>query len=140
MTTATRVFVSVSPKSSHNGTAWGFPDSTVQFALQLIKESQLLLDDEFPRPLILAKERWHRIHIAFDIFNDNYDSSTAHLADRNDLPVIAVSLGGNGHDDQNKASIAPSSLQQEVNQTIRNLHDWNGDGSQPPFCRRSRKW
>lgn len=135
MATATRVFVSVSRKSSHYDSAWDSPDSIVQFGLQVVKENKLLSYDRPPTPRLLAKERWQRIHIVFDVFNDTYDPTTAHLAGQNDLPVIVVYLSGGSRDeDENKASIACASLREEVNRTIRDLHDWNGNGSQPPFA------
>ncbi|KAJ2891079.1 hypothetical protein MKZ38_000946 [Zalerion maritima] len=128
MTTATRVFISVSRKSSHYDSAWDSPNPVVRFALQVVKDCNLLSYNKLPTPRLLAKERWQRIHIVFDIFNDSYDPKTAHLAGQNDLPVVAVYLGGT-----DKASIAPSPLKEEVNKSIRNLHDWNGNESQAPF-------
>ncbi|KAI0398756.1 hypothetical protein F4802DRAFT_613872 [Xylaria palmicola] len=109
------------------------PDEVVQFTARLLSNSPLLPTDKLPAPRLLVKERWHRIHIVFDLFNDDYDSNTAHLPNLNDLPVIAVFLGESLGVDQNKSSKATSSLQKEVNRTIRDLHDWNGHGSQPPF-------
>jgi len=134
MTTATRVFVSVSSKSSHYNSAWDSPDSIVRFALQVVKDSNLRSWDELPTPRFLAKERWQRIHIAFGIFNNTYDPQTAHLAGQNDLPVIAVYLTGKSANDDNNALMASASLEEEVNQTIRDLHNWHGNGSHPPFA------
>ncbi|KAI0839344.1 hypothetical protein F5Y06DRAFT_20075 [Hypoxylon sp. FL0890] len=127
---ATRIFVSVSSTSSHFEKAWDSPEIIIQFALDLIKRCNLVSYEKPPNPQFLAKERWHRIHIVFDIFNDKYDSTTAHLPNQNDLPVIAVYLGGNS----NSANIALKGIKDQVNEEIRNLHDWNGHGSQPPFA------
>jgi hypothetical protein len=113
--------------------AWDSPDAVVQAALKVLEESQLLPNNELSAPRLLAIERWHRIHLAFDIFNNNYDFNTAHLANQNDFPVIAVYLEGHLHGDRNKALVAPSSLQKDVNETIRHLHDMNGWETQPPF-------
>jgi len=134
MVAATRVFVSVSPKSSHFNSAWDSPESVIRFALQILKDSNLSSWDTPPSHRFIAKERWHRIHIIFDIFNDAYTPQNAHLPGENDLPVIAVSLSGTSYDDQNKISTAPTNLRDEVNQTIRDFHNWHGNGSQAPFA------
>lgn len=134
MAIATRVFASVSRKSSYHDSAWECPESVIQCALQVVKDNNLLPDDEVSMPRLLAKERWQRIHIVFDIFNEGYVPETAHLPGQNNLPVMAVYLSGSGSTDENKAFIAHTLLEQEVNRTIQNFHNWHGYGSLPPFA------
>jgi hypothetical protein len=121
-----RIFVSISPKSSLHDAAWESPDTIIQAALDLVRKHDLVAGA--PAPRLLAKERWHRIHIVFDIFNDDYEPDKAHLSGQNDLPVIAVYLS-----DQERAGIANNALAKRVNEEIRNFHDWTGIGSQAPF-------
>lgn len=129
-----RVFGSVSRKNLHRDSAWEFPQSVMQCSLQVLKDSNLLPDHEAAMPRLLAIEGWRRIHIVFDIFNEEYNPEAAHLPYQNNLPVIAVYLSGSGNNDENKAVIAPPLLQSEVNRTIQNFHDWHGFGSLPPFA------
>jgi hypothetical protein len=108
--------------------AWDSPDTIIQIALGLVRKHDLVACDRTPTPRLLAKERWHRIHIVFDIFNDHYESDKAHLPSQNDLPVIEVYLSG-----EEQARIANDAVAERVNRKIRDIHDWTGVGSQPPF-------
>ena len=130
---ARRVFVSVSPKSPHYNVAWKSPDEMVRIALALIKERDLITLDNAPAPLLLGIERWHRIHLVFDIYNHLYDPDRAHLPNQNDLRVIEVYLSGVHGEGKAIVRDADKRRETEVNEKIRELHDWNGIGSKPPF-------
>jgi hypothetical protein len=77
---------------------------------------------------LLVIERWHRIHIVFDIHNPAYNPENAHLADENDLSVVAVYIA---HDEVARPADEP--LEMMVNRTVRSFHDNNVVGSRPPF-------
>lgn len=130
-TMAKRVFVSVSSRSPLFHAAWKDPQSVMQGALDLIIQQGLNPTDTSPR--LLAVERWNRIHLVFDLGHNTYEPETEHLPGQNDLVVLAVYLGGNGHVSTQAVTAASTSLQDEVNKQIRELHDWTGIGSQPPF-------
>lgn len=131
-----RVFVAVSRKSPSYDDAWDSPEKTIRDAVHLLQERRLLpREAAAPTPRFLAKERWHRILIVFEVFHDAYNPDDAHLPGRNDLPVIAVSFSAK-HGQQvhtESAREADPRLQDQVNTQIRNLHDWHGMGSRPPF-------
>ncbi|KAK7972425.1 hypothetical protein PG988_006559 [Apiospora saccharicola] len=128
-----RVFVSVSPKNSYYPGAWMSPDAIVSQAIDLIQKNGLITPTEPPIPRILLQERWNRIHIVFDVFNNSYDPETAHLLGLNDLDVLEVYFSAQGGVDTKHTAIAKSGLQAEVNKQLREIHDWTGVGSQPPF-------
>ncbi|KJZ72247.1 hypothetical protein HIM_08389 [Hirsutella minnesotensis 3608] len=130
---ARRVLVSVSPKSPHYNVAWKSPDEIVRIALALMKERNLITLNDAPAPRLLGIERWHRIHIVFDIHNDLYDPERAHLPNQNDLRVVEVYLSGANGEDKVIVRVADKRRETEVNERIRELHDWNGNGSKPPF-------
>ena len=95
-------------------------------ALQLI--SQEAWDPKTCK--FMAKEMWGTLNFfIFDIFNDDYDSNTAHLEGKNDLPVITVRFSKK----KETAQVEGLPIQARVNQQLRQLHDNEGHGSEPPF-------
>ncbi|KAJ9155686.1 hypothetical protein NKR23_g1564 [Pleurostoma richardsiae] len=131
-TKARRIFVSVSPRRPHFGQAWDSPDEITGLALEALKAHDSVALSDTPTPQLLAIERWHRIHIIFDIYNDGYDPDRAHLPDENDLHVIEVYLSGIIGGDKVNVGVASTAWESEVNKNVRDLHDWNGNGSRPP--------
>jgi hypothetical protein len=78
----------------------------------------------------MAKGMWGTLSFfIFDIFNDDYDSVTAHLEGKNDLPVMTVRFSKIKETTQ----VESPAIQTRVNQQLRQLHDDEGHGSEPPF-------
>jgi len=121
-----RVLINVSRKNSYWSEAWQSPKKVIFAALELMGIKVAERD-----MLFLAKERWNkRVYIVIDIFNDRYDSTTAHLLGQNDLPVIMVLL----NERENSVCHSPGTqISNKVNKDIRDVHDAMGIGSRPPF-------
>lgn len=138
MQRARRIFVDVSRRSSLYGDAWDSPEKIIQAAVDTLQDPERHLMpvggiDTPPPVRFLAKERWQRVFVVFDVFHDTYDPETAHLPGRNNLPVIAITFSWKEGADATHARTAGVGLRDKVNNQIRDLHDFNGIGSQPPF-------
>ncbi|KAI6350993.1 hypothetical protein MCOR25_010226 [Pyricularia grisea] len=126
--TPIRVAVAVSSKSPHWTTAWEHPDEIIQMATKYLREKDIIKTDD-STPFFLAKERYAtRIMLVFDLFHESYDSESAHVAEQNKLSVSMVSLS-------TEIVLVNTTryIQDEVNESIRLLHDLHGFGSRPPF-------
>lgn len=125
---ATRIFLSVSPKNDKHAAAWDFPEKMIQPALDLATKHKLIASGDIASCFLVAVERWQRILIVFDVNNCGYNPDAAHITHQNDLPVVAVYFS-----EKEVAVPAPNSLKEEVNTKIREIHDYSGHGSRPPF-------
>ncbi|KAH8907722.1 hypothetical protein BR93DRAFT_562043 [Coniochaeta sp. PMI_546] len=128
---AKRIFVSISSKSRHWSRAWDCSEEVIEAAVACLRENGTAgFDADMPiQPMLLVKERWssHILWIVFDILNTSYDPDSAHLPEKNDLPVIMVSFTG-------RDILSTSQLiQDKVNKAVREAHDVHGVGSRPPF-------
>ncbi|KAI0532260.1 hypothetical protein GGR58DRAFT_507635 [Xylaria digitata] len=127
---ARRVLVIVPSRHSAWSTAWDKPEKVIEIALEVLKEKGLIPIDrcELSDARFIAKERWTAVtYLVFDIFHTAYDPVTAHIAGRNDLPLLAVWIGNH------TAMAATKGLEMQVNEDVREIHDNTGLGSQPPF-------
>ncbi|KAJ0159935.1 hypothetical protein CTA2_8863 [Colletotrichum tanaceti] len=126
---AKRIFVSVSKKSQHWSRAWLDDRETINVAIGLLNSHDPPAQITDADAMLVVKEMWPmRIWIVLDIFNTEYDPSQAHLPGRNDLPVVAISLGNGAN-----VTVAGEALRDRVNKGVRDAHDLHGDGSRAPF-------
>ncbi|KAH8707027.1 hypothetical protein GQ44DRAFT_777594 [Phaeosphaeriaceae sp. PMI808] len=77
---------------------------------------------------LLAIQKWQQLTIlAFDIFNDDYDASTAHH--KVNLPVLLVDYGKR----LSYVRIASPELRESINIHVANQHNYNGWDGKPPY-------
>lgn len=128
---AKRVCISVGSMSSHLSRAYDQPIEMITLSLELLKERMGLLADHDRDVLYVARERSGiRTHIIFDLFNVGYESSTAHIKGKNDLPVISIFCTRGEEVTVGEAVVLVAN---SVNKQIRDIHDLEGIGSKPPF-------
>lgn len=125
----TRVLVMVKPSSRH----WSNKDNAVMNAALHLISKELIPEQEaldWKDCKFMAKEMWGIItFFIFDIFHNDYDSSTAHLEGKNDLPVITVRFSKK----KESAGFEAPSIQAQANQQLRQIHDNEGTKSEAPF-------
>lgn len=125
--TPTRIVVTVSSRSQHWAQASQSPETLGQIALDILKNKAFLQNNTIPR--FVAEEKYiNRTRLVFDIFHDDYRPENGHLPGQGDLPILLVRLSK-----EESAEIASAYIRQMVNGKIRDLHDWTGLGSVPPF-------
>ncbi|KAF1991388.1 hypothetical protein K402DRAFT_459405 [Aulographum hederae CBS 113979] len=97
-----------------------------QMSLQLISPEPLDPKDT----KLVAKELWGIVNfLIIDLFHSTYEPTTAHLQSANDLPVLTVRLSKK----KETAKFEGLPIESRVNQQLRELHDHEGPGSEPPF-------
>lgn len=98
----------------------------IDTALQLISQQALNLNDY----RFIAKEMWGTVTFYIvDLFHHDYDPDTAHKEGENDLPLIIVRFSKK----KETALQEKQTMEDFVNQRLRQLHDDEGYGSKPPF-------
>ncbi|KAF2001682.1 hypothetical protein P154DRAFT_157876 [Amniculicola lignicola CBS 123094] len=77
---------------------------------------------------LLAIQKWQQSTIlVLDIFNDDYDESTAHH--KVNLPVLLVDYGKR----LSYVRVASPDLQDRINTHVANQHNYNGWDGKPPY-------
>ncbi|KAI7909243.1 hypothetical protein M0657_011141 [Pyricularia oryzae] len=123
-----RICVAVHKKSPSWSKAWDSPNEIISMATEYLSQRNNLPTGL--TPLFLAKERWEtRTMICFDLFHNDYEPESAHLAEKNQLPVTMIALATDL-----EIITTTKYIQVQVNQSIREFHDYYGLGSRPPFA------
>ncbi|KAF2175330.1 hypothetical protein K469DRAFT_69023 [Zopfia rhizophila CBS 207.26] len=127
---AVRILAIVTRKSTYWHSAWTSTEDIVSTAVTNLRGSHFLQSSKDDLPIqLLAMHKWpHTIHIVFDIFNDSYDVTLAHLPEHNNLPIVSVHFG-----QRIKVARTSASLSNRVNTEIALAHNLNGQHGVPPF-------
>ncbi|KAG5976144.1 hypothetical protein E4U55_007485 [Claviceps digitariae] len=131
--TGQRVFVQLSRSHRHHPGAWEDSSALIDAAIAFLHQNGIPGFDPSLGPLnprLLVKENWgFHIRLVFDVSHPAYDPATAHLQGVNDLPGVMVEFSKR-RDYVNTSRV----IADKVNQTVREIHDSNGYGSEPPFA------
>jgi hypothetical protein len=112
-----RVLLNISCKSCHWQTACESPEEIVKIAIDAIQKNNWLSPNASAslKHTLLVTEKWTpQVFIVFDLFNDSYDPDTAHLPDRNDLPVFPIYISRKGE----KETIDLGARSQEIDNLV----------------------
>lgn len=126
----TRILILMQNSSRH----WLKTDAEViDAALELISQQDLDLNNvTFTAKdyRFIAKEMWGMVtFFIVDLFHHDYNPETSHKEGENNLPLIVVRFSKK----KETALQENQAMEVYVNQRLRQLHDDEGYGSEPPF-------
>ncbi|CAK7230658.1 hypothetical protein SBRCBS47491_007659 [Sporothrix bragantina] len=132
-----RLLVLVKARHTEASTeAWDTPDELIARAVRFLQSNNtfptLTVDD----CRLMAVDRWSsRTFVVCDLFHDDYDFDTAHLADgRNNLPVTVLRRRQSDERPFSQDADAPGGpLENMVNTSLREAHESHGWRLRPPF-------
>ena len=123
-----RVCIRVSPRSEFYAKAFSSTNSIIAESLAAMKRNNS--EDDTSNSKLMAIEMFDNVcYIIVDLSHHNYDPTSGHLGGNNELPVHMVVFGK----DNIKCKTSTNQERSWVNRTIQELHNLNGDGSEPPF-------
>jgi len=121
---------------SHNSPlfakSWSSTEELIPFTLDTLKKRQLICQQEnteVPWKLLVKKNWGIRVYVVLDIYNKDYDPSTGHLPEHNNLPVLVVHFTRKGV----HTRVAETGLRRRVNEETAEAHNLNGWDAIPPY-------